>query len=99
MKDRFSPYPEEKQEQMIQKKVAQVSRQFLEQLFEGKKFPSQHIGHLYSRLAPDQKAGEAQLKGVNHFDDFQLKNYTALYLEMLEQQRKLLGEINHRVGV
>lgn len=93
MKDRFSPYPRRQQELIIQKKIAQVSREFLEERYPGKSFPTEHIANLHTRLSLDQKALEEQLQEPPHPDNT-WKGYTSVYLDMLDRQRSLLTGIN-----
>lgn len=94
VEDRFSPYSEEKQELIIQKKIAQASLQFLDERFEGNRFPNEHVESLYAKLMLDQKVFEQRMKGVEM--ESALKDYHAMYLEMLERQRKILNDMNHR---
>lgn len=94
MEDRFSPYSEEKQELIIQKKIAQASIQFLESRYENRQFPTEHIGNLYERLTLDHKIFELHVHDAGDGDA--LKNYRIMYLDMLDRQRQLLNDMNHR---
>ncbi|MBE7171306.1 MAG: Na+/H+ antiporter [Williamsia sp.] len=96
IEDRYSPYPEEKQEMIIQKKIAQASLQFLEEKFDSSQFNNEHIGNLYARLSLDRKVFEQQVNEAGSADSQLLKDYQAVYLEMLDRQRKLLDDMNHR---
>jgi monovalent cation/hydrogen antiporter len=81
---------------IIQKKMAQTSLQFLEERFDGNQFSNDHIENLYARLLLDQKVFEQQVnEGANANGDM-LESYHAIYLEILERQRKMLNDMNHR---
>jgi CPA1 family monovalent cation:H+ antiporter len=96
LEDRFSPYSEEKQELIIQKKIAQASLQFLEQRFDGKQFTNEHIEHLYKRLSLERKVLEERLNEEGTTRDEALKDHQTVYLEMLEHQRYFLNDMNQR---
>lgn len=93
--DRYAVIPEEKQEKIIQKKLAHRSLEYLDEKYEMHKHGDDHMGNLYARLKLDlnfftQQMDEAEGTG-NKLKDFQMA-----YLDLLEQQRKLLNEMNRR---
>jgi CPA1 family monovalent cation:H+ antiporter len=94
LEDRFSPYSEEKQELIIQKKMAQASLQFLEDRFQGKEFTNEHVRNLYARLSLERKVVEQQVNEVSNTGDDALQDYQQVYFEMLETQRRLLNQVN-----
>lgn len=96
MEDRFSPYTEEKQEIIIQKKIAHVSLQLLEERFGNNRFTNAHIGNLHARLSLDRQVLEQQLNEMENDESDGLKLYQGFYLEMLERQRRLLNDMNRR---
>jgi monovalent cation/hydrogen antiporter len=96
LEDKYSVIPEEEQEVIIQKKIAQVSLQFLEERFEDRQFPTEHIRNLYARLQLDRQVLERQLDEESNTDGDRLNDYPALYLEILERQRKLLTDMNRK---
>lgn len=96
MEDRFSPYSEQKQEIIIQKKVAQTSLQFLDERFGGNEFPNDYIGNLHAKLLLDSNAFVQQVNEATTGNGQALKSFQAIYLEMLERQRKMLNDINRR---
>jgi monovalent cation/hydrogen antiporter len=96
LEDRFGLIPEPKQEIIIQKKIAQYSLQYLEDKYGKDWFKNEHLGNLYARLKIDlrffnQLLAEADTTAGNPY-----KKYQGVYLELLDQQRKLLKEMNLR---
>lgn len=93
--DRSATIPEYKQEVIIQKKIVQASLQFLEEKY-GEAYPeNEHLNNLLARLKADLRFFNHELKEVNSTTESSLKSYQNIYLEMLEQQRRLLDEMNH----
>jgi Na+/H+ antiporter len=87
--------PEHKQEIIIQKKIAQASLQFLEEKYGNDGLQNEHVNNLHARLKLDLNFFNQELEEINHTRENSLKSYQTIYLEMLEQQRKRLNEMNH----
>jgi CPA1 family monovalent cation:H+ antiporter len=96
LKDRFSSIPEEKQESIIQKKIAHASLEYLEERFDGGRSKNEHINNLYTRLKLELNHFNREVEDVSGETEGNLKDYQLLYLEILERQRKLLTEMNRR---
>jgi len=94
LEDRHSLIPEQKQELIIQKKLAQTSMQQLEERFANDRMLNKHVKNLHERLKLDQKFFEQELDITTDTDDNSLKEYQTIYLDLLEQQRNLLGKMN-----
>lgn len=93
---RPSDLPEEKQEQVIQTKMAKIALQYLEEKYSRHLPENDHLKNLHQRLKTEVtffngRAEENDDKGQNGLQRFQ-----RVYLELLEQQRKLLHEMNRR---
>ncbi|HEU5165294.1 MAG TPA: cation:proton antiporter, partial [Chitinophagaceae bacterium] len=91
-----SVIPEQKQEIIIQKKMAQYSLQYLNEKYDGKMPDNEHLHNLYARLRIDVKLLSDELENTDHTNETALGNFQGIYLELLEHQRKLLSEMNHR---
>ena len=91
-----SVIPEQKQEVIIQKKMAQYSLQYLNEKYDGKLPDNEHLHNLYARLKIDMKLLSEELENTDRTNKNALRNFQAIYLELLEDQRKLLSEMNRR---
>jgi monovalent cation/hydrogen antiporter len=94
--DRFTLIPERRQETIIQRKIAWASLQLIEQKYNKECVQNPYLNNLFERLKLDldffsREAGEMTDTGENI-----LRNYQLIYLELLEQQRELLTEMNRR---
>ena len=88
--------PGQKQELIIQKKMAQYSLQYLNEKYDGKMPDNEHLHNLYARLKIDMKLLSEELENTDHTNENAPGNFQGIYLELLEHQRKLLSEMNHR---
>ncbi|MEH2001301.1 MAG: Na+/H+ antiporter [Nostoc sp.] len=96
LRDRFTLIPEQKQEMIIQKKLAQASLQFLEEKYSGERARNEHLDNLFSKLEINLKFFDRQLEESNFAWQNSLKGYQSIYLEVLERQRYLLNKMNRR---
>jgi CPA1 family monovalent cation:H+ antiporter len=95
MGDKWSIFPEKKQEMIIQKKIAQHSLQYLEERF-GQGWPqNEHLKNLNERLKIDLKFLIQDLEDIE-IKENPVRNFQQIYLELLDRQRKLLNDMNHR---
>jgi CPA1 family monovalent cation:H+ antiporter len=84
--------PDFEQEIIIQKKMAKYSLQFLEEKYSEEARVNEHVSNLQARLKIDFAFLDreiAEIKSTN-------QNFQQIYLEMLEHQRKLLDQMNHK---
>lgn len=88
--------PEQKQELIIQKKMAQYSLQYLNEKYDGKLPYNEHLHNLYARLEIDMKLLSGELENTGRTNENALRNFQGIYLELLEHQRKILKEMNRR---
>jgi len=91
-----TPIPIDKQEIIIQKKLALTSLQRLEEKYEEHRLSNKHVHNFHERLKLDSNFFEKALDEVNQDDDRSLKNFQTIYLDLLEQQRDLLNKMNRR---
>jgi monovalent cation/hydrogen antiporter len=94
--DRFTVIPEQKQEIIIQKKLAQASLQFLEEKYSGDRSENEHLDNLFSKLEINLKFFDRELEESNLDRQNSLKGYQSIYLEVLERRRELLDKMNRR---
>jgi CPA1 family monovalent cation:H+ antiporter len=92
--DHNTTIPEYKQEIIIRKKIAQASLQFLEEKHGEDYLLNEHLNNLHARLKIDQRFFNQELEKINNSKENSLKSYQIIYLELLEQQRRLLNEMN-----
>jgi len=89
--------PAEKQELIIQKKIAHTSINYLETIDPNESGSIEHFNNLQARLKLDLSYSTDGLQGNNNVDETPpLRKFQYFYLELLEHQRKLLIDMNHR---
>ena len=91
--ERTTDISDARQEMIIQKKIAMVSLQLLEEKYGKDRSQNKHLNNLFSRFQIDvdffQKAFEEPgLKNKS------LSDYQHIYLELLDRQRSLLDKMN-----
>lgn len=88
--------PEEKQELIIQKKLAQRSMQYLDDNYGADLLHNEHLNNLSSRLKIDLKFLNQELEKTGNTKQSSLYDYPRIYLSLLQHQRTLLNEMNHK---
>jgi len=96
LEDKFTTIPEHRQEVIIQKKIAQYSLQYLEERYGPDWRENEHLNNLQARLKIDLNFYSRELQEHEDSQPNSLREYQEIYLAMLEHQRKLLREVNHR---
>jgi CPA1 family monovalent cation:H+ antiporter len=97
MEDRFSPIPPAKQEMIIQKKIANTAIHFLEEQFENDIVGNEHVNNLKVRLGSSLNYFTNSLEIEPPLDgNNPLKKYQEIALQLLDKQRELLHQMNHR---
>ena len=84
------------QEKIIQKKMAQASLQLLEVKYSNERLNNQHLDNLFARLQLELDFFKQDLQEPAHPTGNALGSFQHIYLELLEQQRLLLHDMNHR---
>jgi len=95
LEDRGSLIPEAEQEIIIQKKMAQYSLQYLEDKYGVDRLSNEHLNNLQASLRTDLKLLNLELEKKDDNEDPRA-SYQLIFLEILEQQRKLLDKMNHK---
>ena len=96
LEDRYTTIPEQQQEIIIQKKIAQSSLQFLKEKYGEAHLANEHFQNLVARLQLEFNFFQQNLDERNHKTAEARNLFQRIYLEMLDQQRRLLYEMNHR---
>jgi len=96
LEDKYTLIPKEKQELIIQKKLALYSLKFLEEKYGADNSSNEHLGNLSARLNLDMKYYDGQIEQPGNSNNHQVKEFQQIYLQVLEHQRKLLDQMNHR---
>jgi monovalent cation/hydrogen antiporter len=92
--DKQTTIPEHEQELIIQKKIAKASLQFLEEKYGKDRVQNEHLDNLFATLQTDLRSLDQELEESNETKENSSKRYQSIYLQLLEQQRLLLDEMN-----
>ena len=94
--DKYGPLQEYEQEVIIQKKIAKYSLQFLEERYSEDARQNEHVSNLQARLKIDFAFLDREIVEIKNPKENTLINFQRIYLAMLEHQRKLLDQMNHK---
>ncbi len=89
--------PEHDQEIIIQKKIAQISLQFLEEKYGQERFANQHVNLLFEKLKIELDSFSKEFEEITSTNGNNLKSYQRIYLELLEHQRNYLNKMNNNI--
>jgi monovalent cation/hydrogen antiporter len=92
--DKQTTIPEHEQELIIQKTIAKASLQFLEEKYGKDRVQNEHLDNLFATLQTDLRSLDQELEESNETKENSSKRYQSIYLQLLEQQRLLLDEMN-----
>ncbi len=93
--DKYATLSEHDQEMIIQEKMARSSLQFLEEKYGEERVQNEHLDNLIARLQVELKALDEEREELDGTEENSANNFRSIYLEVLEQQRQLLQEMNH----
>lgn len=96
MEDKFSPLSNQQQEFIIQKKIAQTSFNYLQQKYGDGQVQNDHLKNLLTRLQLDLNFFGQDIDELKGAGGNTLSDYRRIYLELLEEQRNLLHQMNQR---
>src|SRR6267154_2561794 len=97
--DKYASIPEQEQEIIIQKKIAKHSLQFLEENYGEDARVNEHLSNLQARLKLDLVFFDREIEEIKNAKENSLTNYQRIYLELLDQQRRILNEMNNHAEV
>ena len=93
--DKFTPYSEQEQEIVIQKKMALYSIKYLEEKY-GENLQNEHVNNLHARLKIELNFFSQELEEISNANGTALSAFQNIYLDLLDEQRRLLDQINHK---
>ena len=96
LKDRINTLNEQEQELIIQKKIAVTSLEYLREKWGNEIEQNKHLENLLARLQLDVNFFQQTFDELQNLPVNSLVAYQRIYLELLEQQRKLLTNMNRR---
>lgn len=96
MSDKFRTITEREQELIIQKKLAKASLHYLEERHGAEKGQNDHLDNLLARLQLDLNFFQQDFEAFSDTNENSLSAFQRIYLELLEQQRTLLNDMNRR---
>ncbi len=79
---------------LIQEKIVQYSLNYLNEKYGADKFKNNHLDNLIERLQIDLNFFQHDFKKHKSSSENTLGNYQRIYLELLENQRRLLNTMN-----
>jgi CPA1 family monovalent cation:H+ antiporter len=96
VEDADDAIPELEQEKIIQKKMAHYSLQFLEEKYGEHLLDNEHFNNLKTKLRSELDYFNRLFETQGHHTDHSLRDYHNIYLELLNEQRKILNEMNQK---
>jgi CPA1 family monovalent cation:H+ antiporter len=99
LEDKFNIMPEQQQETGIQKKLAQASLTFLQNKYGNDVIQNEHLDNLLKRLQLEINVHEQNFKNSEGPTEESLTTFRTIYLELLEEQRKLLEGMNRNTEI
>jgi monovalent cation/hydrogen antiporter len=93
--DDREPVSRENQEKIIQKKIAYISVKLLEEKFIEESSRNEHISSLKSRFKTEMDSVNRDLTGTDNNSQTVKDEFQKVYLDILQNQRNLLDNINH----
>ena len=93
--DDREPVSRENQEKIIQKKIAYISIKLLEEKFIEESSRNEHISSLKARFKTEMDSVNRDLTGTDNNSQTVKDEFQKVYLDILQNQRNLLDNINH----
>ena len=94
VEDKHAILSENEQEELIQKKITEFSLNYLEEKFKQEGFQNEHLKNMQARLKIEMDFFNREIVKTEDTHQNSRNEYQQVYLELLEQQRKLLVDIN-----
>ena len=96
LEDEDDSIPELQQEKIIQKKMAHYSLQFLDEKYGDHLLDNDHFNNLRTKLRAELDYFNHSLKEEEKVVDHSLNDYHNVYLELLDEQRRILNKMNQK---
>jgi CPA1 family monovalent cation:H+ antiporter len=94
--DSAGPAKEQEREHMIRKTIAESSLRFLERSHDEEKDLNEHLRNLLAKLRTELNVFQQDTEAFNRASRDQLVRYQEIYLNLLDEQRRALNELNLR---
>jgi len=94
--DKDATLSEAEQEIVIQKKLTLKSLEFLNEKYGAERARNEHLDNLFQQLEIKENFFNRELKETENVRENSLHGFQIIYLEMLERQRDLLGQMNRK---
>ena len=82
------------QEKILQKKITQYSINQIEKILNKQGFQNEHLSNLQAKLKTEMVFFNRELEETGDTNQNARKEFKKIYLDLLDQQRKLLNDIN-----
>jgi CPA1 family monovalent cation:H+ antiporter len=82
------------QEKILQKKITQYSINQIEKILNKQGFQNEHLSNLQAKLKTEMVFFNRELDETGDTNQNVRKEFNKIYLDLLDQQRKLLNDIN-----
>lgn len=92
---KFETITAEEQEIIIQKKMAHTSLKLLEEKYAEDARLNEHVNNLIARLKIEMNFFNREMEEIKSTEN-SLLSFQRIYLELLEEQRRMLDKINHK---
>ncbi|RYZ61635.1 MAG: Na+/H+ antiporter, partial [Chitinophagaceae bacterium] len=96
LEDKYSTMSKQEQERLIQKKMARISLQHLQENYGEEQIKNTHVNNLAERLQAEITLLQQDFDTHPNGNENSLVAYQSIYLDLLEQQRKLLAAMNRK---
>jgi CPA1 family monovalent cation:H+ antiporter len=94
MENKYNALSEPEQERVIQKKIAQVSLKYLEKKHGNNELQNNYMDNLLAKLKIELNFFQQDFESSAGPDSYALLGFQRIYLDLLEQQRQLLYDLN-----
>ena len=82
-------------EQNINYQRIEQAIKYLEEKY-GEKLQNEHVNNLHARLKIELNFFSQELEEISNSNGTALSNFQTIYLDLLDEQRRLLDKINHK---
>ena len=94
LEDKYAVIPAADQEILIQKKIFKASLKLLDEKYSDVHLKNEHLKNLISRLKTDIAFFQGEIGQVRDVASNALSDYQHIYLDLLQQQRITLNDLN-----
>ncbi|MDB5103144.1 MAG: sodium:hydrogen antiporter [Fibrobacteres bacterium] len=95
VRDKHHSIPEPEQERLIQKRIARSTLDFIEEKYSRHALDNEHLKNLKARLNTELEFFDRALEETGDAGRNAPHEYGRIYLELLQEQRRILDDMNH----